>query len=170
MKGESVYLLDANIFIEASRRYYSCDIVPAFWEVLIELAKEGRVLSIDRVKAELERGDDSLAEWVTNHFNNWFDTTVHTEILSTYGQIMAWVSGQAQFIDSAKSEFARGADGWLVAYAKVHNCVIVTHEQYSPMARKTVPIPNVCHQFRVAYLDTFAMMRKLGVKLVGFKK
>lgn len=33
------FLLDANVFIEAYRRYYSFDIAPSFWELLEKFAK-----------------------------------------------------------------------------------------------------------------------------------
>jgi len=33
----SVYVLDANVFIEAARRYYAFDIAPKFWDTLIQL-------------------------------------------------------------------------------------------------------------------------------------
>lgn len=43
------YVLDANVFIEAARRYYAFDLAPAFWRALIKHAIQGRVLSIDRI-------------------------------------------------------------------------------------------------------------------------
>jgi hypothetical protein len=33
--NQSVYVLDADVFIEASRRYYAFDIAPKFWDSLI---------------------------------------------------------------------------------------------------------------------------------------
>jgi len=56
------------------------------------------------------------------------------------------------------------ADGWLVAYAKVKGCVVVTHELPSPDVRRKVPIPNVCRAFNVQFVDTFEMLRTLGVR------
>ncbi|MHB9112955.1 MAG: DUF4411 family protein, partial [Thermoleophilia bacterium] len=40
------YLLDANVFIEAANRYYAFDLVPAFWQALIDHATNGELLSI----------------------------------------------------------------------------------------------------------------------------
>lgn len=50
MRADSVYVLDANVFIEASRHYYSFDLVPKFWETLVHYASNRQVVSIDRVK------------------------------------------------------------------------------------------------------------------------
>ncbi len=35
MSAPPVYLLDANVFITASRRYYAFDLVPTFWSALV---------------------------------------------------------------------------------------------------------------------------------------
>jgi len=78
---------------------------------------------------------------------------------------MAWVTAQGQFTDAAKEQFARGADGWLVAYAKAMGYVVVTQEQISADVRRRVPIPNVCTAFGVRYVDTFEMLRELGSRL-----
>jgi hypothetical protein len=75
MNASPSYVLDANVFIEAARRYYAFDIAPAFWQALINFASSGRVISIDRVKAELDRGNDELTEWVDGQFHQWFNST-----------------------------------------------------------------------------------------------
>jgi|SRR6185436_10881552 len=84
-------------------------------------------------------------------------------VIDTYRKIMTWVNAQAQFLPAAKSEFARGADGWLIGYAKVHGVTVVTHEVLALAARRKVPIPNVCLAFDVPYTDTFQMLRALGI-------
>ena len=77
---------------------------------------------------------------------------------------MTWVQGQGQFSDAAKADFARGADGWLVAYAKAKDCIVVTLEVIKPDIRWKVPIPNVCQAFGLQFVNTFEMLRRLGVK------
>ena len=67
-------------------------------------------------------------------------------------------------LDAAKADFATGADGWLVAYALSKRRIVVTHEVLDPGIRRKVPIPNVCEAFGVSYLDTFEMLRQLGVR------
>jgi predicted nucleic acid-binding protein len=160
-----IYVLDANVFIEAARRYYAFDLVPRFWTGLEQLAREGRVGSVDRVRQELERGRDKLAEWATSAFAQGFASTSSGEVVAEFRRVMAWVVRQAQFTDAAKREFADGADGWLIAYAKVGGHVVVTREQPSRDVRRRVPIPNVCDAVGVPYLDTFEMLRQLGVRL-----
>jgi len=158
------YVLDANVFIQAARRYYAFDLAPRFWDSLVHHAGSGQLRSIDRVLWELDRGKDELAAWVNNDLSDSFASTDEADVIQAFGEIMAWVQEQSQFSDSAKADFASGADGWLVAYAKVKDCVVVTHEALNPVVRRKVPIPNVCQAFTVPYIDTFEMLRRLGVR------
>ena len=77
---------------------------------------------------------------------------------------MSWVYANGQFSRQAKNDFSRGADGWLVAYARVHNGILVTLETYRQDARRRVPLPNVCAHFGVVWMDTFEMLRELDVR------
>ncbi len=158
------YVLDANVFIEAARRYYAFDIAPPFWENLIQHASNGRLQSIDRVKYELDKGKDELAAWATSQFNEAFCSTDEEDITEAYSEVMSWVQSQEQFSDVAKADFAASADGWLIACAKSKRFIIVTHEVLDPSIKRKVPIPNVCQALDVKYVDTFAMMRDLGMR------
>ena len=79
---------------------------------------------------------------------------------------MNWVQNSSQFKPEAKSKFAAGADGWLIAYAQIHNAVVVTQEVSAPKAKSKVPIPDVCQVFGVDYMNTWEMLRQLGVRFV----
>jgi len=159
-----VYVLDANVFIEAARRYYAFDLRTRFWDILSQHADNEVVESVDRVKKELDKEKDELTEWANSSFSRAFRSTDKEDVIASYGKVMTWVQGQPQFSSAAKADFAEGADGWLVAYAMTKGRIVVTHEVPAPEARRKVPIPNVCQQFGVRYMDTFAMLRQLGVR------
>ena len=80
--------------------------------------------------------------------------------------MVTWVNSEPQFSPVAKTEFADVADGWVIAYAKANGLIVVTHEEYAPDAKKRVPIPNVCLEFDVGYVNTFDMLRELGIQFV----
>ncbi|HUO06618.1 MAG TPA: DUF4411 family protein [Candidatus Binataceae bacterium] len=166
MTAPPKYVLDANVFMEAARRYYAFDLVPAFWQALIDNAQKGRLLSIDRVRDEVSYPDE-LAKWSKGSFHPWFVSTGEAEILQAYRQIMRWAQAQSQYSNGAKAEFAdeRNADAWLIAYAQARGAVVVTHEVPDSKIKKKIPIPNVCKAFSVPFIDSFAMLRALGVKL-----
>lgn len=156
------FVLDSNIFIEAHRRYYAFDICPGFWDSLTEYCGMRRLLSIDRVLEELRENNDPLSEWAKEAPKELFVSTREEAIYTRYKEIMAWAYGN-DFSADAKAKFARGADGWLIAYAIVHGGVLVTHEKYANQARNKVPIPNVCKPFHVECTDTFKMIRELDI-------
>lgn len=159
------YLLDSNVLIDAKNRYYAFDICPGFWNCLISYHKDGQLLSIDRVKRELEKGNDELKAWVKIEMpESCFASTNIPEVIKAFANLMNWVQLQPQFKPEAKAEFASVADGWLIAYAMVYKLTLVTDEVLNPEIKKRVTIPNVCKAFGVNYLNTFEMLRCLGVR------
>ncbi len=159
----TVYVLDANVFIQAERQYYPFDLVPAFWKCLVEYAEAGHIRSVDRVKEELERVKDPLESWAQDEFDGAFASTDEEDVVSVYTDIINWAQPNRQFTDAAKADFARAADPWLVAYARVKTCVVVTLEQPAPSAKNKIKLPDVCLAFNVRCINTFEMLRELGV-------
>jgi len=84
--------------------------------------------------------------------------------------MVEWVYAESQYQDAAKAEFASVADGWLVAYAKVNRHTVVTHEEYRPESKRRIPIPNVCQEFDVEYVNLFDMLRDLKAKFIASPK
>lgn len=163
------YVLDSNIFIEAKQRYYAFDVCPGFWDALVWQHGQGRVVSVDRVKTELEGFADDLSTWATTTMPEacFFDTDIDV-VTKAYAEAIAWVMGQAQFTEAAKAEFAdaENADAWVIAFAKAMGATVVTHEKSNPDIRRRVPIPNVCDALGVAYIDTFEMLRRLSTRFL----
>lgn len=62
-----MYLLDANVLIEAKNRYYAFDIAPGFWNWLRQAHQQALACSIEAVRDELLAGKDDLAEWANAH-------------------------------------------------------------------------------------------------------
>ena len=48
-----LYLLDANVLIDAKRDYYQMERVPEFWEWLVHKGAEGQVKIIQEVYEEI---------------------------------------------------------------------------------------------------------------------
>ena len=158
------YILDTNVFIEAARRYYALDIAPGFWNALIKHAGYGRIISIDMVKDEIDKGNDALKIWINSHFQRWFESTVQEDVTKSYSVVIAWAQSQTQYSPAAKADFAGCPDGWIIAYALAKKLVVVTHEVFDPNTKKKIKIPNVCSGVGVTYTDTFQMLRALGIK------
>ncbi|HBK59516.1 MAG TPA: hypothetical protein DDZ84_01810 [Firmicutes bacterium] len=106
-----VYVLDANVFIQAAHQYYAFDLVPSFWEGLVWHAGEGRVLSIDHVEKELKKGKDELWDWARDHFSHAFVSTDEKDVIGVYGDVMEWARKELRFTPAARSSFADAAVG-----------------------------------------------------------
>jgi len=154
------YLLDANIFIEAKRRYYGMDICPGFWAWLDVAQAGGHVSSITLVYDELADGNDELCTWVKEREGSgWFLDVSDLPTQQEFKQILQNVYS-ADYSEKAKKDFFEGADPWLIAKAKVMGATVVTHEVFDGYIKRKVPIPNVCRQFGVPCLDTFDLLRQ----------
>lgn len=160
-----MYLLDANVFIQAKNFYYGFDIVPTFWEWLDEQQKAGRLASIRSVYDELVAGDDELAEWAKERKDSgWFIDIDDEEAQNALGDVARWTMA-SDFKEAAKNEFLGVADSLLVAKAIATGDTIVSHESlFDPSIRKKIKIPNACEEFGVGYMSTFELLRHLGAR------
>ena len=155
------YLPDANVLMTAHHHYYAPDLCPGFWDCMAYHIAGGRLGIIDRVYDEI-LSPSALVSWAEQAANDWFLPTATQAIANSYTQLIDWVDSNPQFTTAARADFARGADGWLAAYAMVHGSVVVTNEVSAPDARRKVPLPDLCSQFHVRCINTFVMLRELG--------
>jgi hypothetical protein len=164
MSASSLLLVDSDVLITAKDRYYGFDLCPGFWSWLVRQHTAGRVGSIDRIRSELLNGhpSDPLFQWVKNEAPAELFRPVDGMTQAKFADVITWVQKNPQFLDSAKSKFASGADGWLVAFAAVHGATVVTNERSAPLSKKEIKIPDVCNAFDVPWIDTFAMLRAVG--------
>ena len=132
-----MFVLDANAFIQAKRRFYGLDFCPGYWDALAWHRRQGRLVSIDKVRGELEEGADELWTWAEAKFGaEGFADTSGSAVVAVYRDMLTWVMAQTQFLDPAKTQFQAVADGWLAAYAKTVGGVVVTLEEFDPVVRK----------------------------------
>ena len=158
-----MYLVDANILIDAKNRYYAFDIAPGFWEWLVVAHTAGQVGSIDAIRIELLAGNDELANWAKT--NSAFFRAIDQTATAHFQALTSWASSQA-FTPAALAGFTgSAADYLLIAYARAHDHGVVTHEQSSPARRNRVMIPDACAAMGVTFVGPFEMMRRTGATL-----
>ncbi|MEM8523051.1 MAG: DUF4411 family protein [Bacteroidota bacterium] len=159
----SIFLVDSNFFIQAHRAHYPLDVVPSFWKKILQLATEGKLVSIDKVKAEIYQNKDALKDWCQDNLPNDFFKSSDIS-LTEYAQIANWANSRSNhYKPTALAEFlhADEADAWLVAYALNQNIPLITHEKSEPNSKKKIKIPDVCIPFGVDYCTTIDMFRRL---------
>ncbi len=158
-----MYLLDANILIDAKNRYYAFDIAPSYWEWLEHSFASGTVGSIQAVYGELVAGGDELGDWAKRHRKYFLPIDQRT---TTFFQPLSdWARSQ-RFTQQALATFsANAADYLMVAFSATYKCTVVTHEIPDPKSRKRVKIPDACAALKVSYTDPWTMFRKTGSQL-----
>lgn len=158
-----MYLVDANVLIEAKNRYYAFDIAPGFWVWLDRAHGHDVVCSIAEVRDELLEGDDDLSQWA--QANAAFFRGIDQGTQRHFTDLTTWAYSRS-FTQAALAQFTSdNADYLLIAYAREHQYVVVTHEQSHPDARRRVLIPDACTAMGVSTVDTFQMLRETGAKL-----
>lgn len=155
------YCIDANVLIQAKNLHYHFDICPGFWKWLEN--GNGEVGSIHSVYRELDDGNDRLKDWANNNKETFFFSNAGSDIQNKFSEISDYVNTNYESAESAL--FLSKADPWLIAYAAVHGCTIVTHERYSADARKVL-IPVIARQFGVVTKNCYEMLLSKGACFV----
>ncbi|HYZ73848.1 MAG TPA: DUF4411 family protein [Chthoniobacterales bacterium] len=148
------YALDANVFIEANKKYYSFKLCPGFWDWLIRSNGKGVVCSHESVLDELVGAGDELSKWAKQSSGFFFPIDAATS--AEMAKVSAWVA--KNFEPAAVSKFLGVADPLLIAFAMAHGHTVVTEEVYFQHSPKRVKIPEVCIQFKVPCINTFKML------------
>lgn len=162
-----MYLLDANVLMEAHRSYYGFAIAPGFWIWLAGEHQRGTVGSVDAIHAEISVGKDELARWAATLPDSFWlapsDRTVQSVQRAT-----TWVSEPARrYTQAAVMTFMASADLMLIAEAHAGEHILVTRERSAPEARSRVMIPDVCSALGVRRQDPFTVYRRLGMRLTA---
>lgn len=161
-----LYLLDANVLIDANRDYYPLDRVPQFWDWLATMGRLGRVKVPVEIYEEIvlpkPHKRDLLVDWlITNK-----DTLVHP--CQVVANIVAVVTDQSYAQDLTDDEVEKiGRDPFLVAYAvgrTLDRCIVTTEHSKPSRRRANRKLPDVCGDFNIRCIDTFRMTRELNFR------
>ncbi|MDR0820287.1 MAG: DUF4411 family protein [Endomicrobium sp.] len=148
------YLLDANVFIESCKNYYSFDIVPKFWETITAEHKNDKLFSLQSVREEILKQDDELSEW-TKPLPKSFFLSETSDVMKKYAEIQQHIRQSNQYTEQAKEEFAQSdnADPYLIAFALTNGYKLVTMEKFNSNKKNKVLIPNICETFKVECIN-----------------
>jgi len=157
-----MYLLDANVFIQAKRLHYGFDFCPAFWSWLEREHANARVFSIEGVFDELVAGADDLASWAQSRRHLFLRPD--SETVSSLSATSAWATSQ-QYDPAAVNTFLQVADYYLVAQAHALGFTVVTHEIAANSVKK-IKIPDACIGLGVRVVTPYSMLRSERARFV----
>ena len=158
-----MYLLDANVFIQAKNLHYGFDFAPAFWDWLVRENQAGTVASIEKVADELRAGDDELSKWADDLGDEFF-LTPDSSVIPALSRVSDW-AGVQNYDSAAVATFLQVADYWLVAHTLAHHYVVVTHEVPADTLKK-IKIPNACTGLRLRCISPYQMLRQEKARFV----
>ncbi len=162
-----LYLLDANVFIDAERNYYSLSRVPEFWDWLVHMAEIGKIKTPQEIYDEVTAGNvvpgqDPLVDWMKENKNALvLDEFAPFELVAKVLE-----RGYASNLNDEEIE-KTGRDPFLIAYALSHvehRCVVTTEQSKPRRIRANRHIPDVCEDIGVACVNTFELIRRLNFR------
>ena len=164
------YLLDANIFLQAKNLHYGLDFCPAFWEWLVLKNEASEVASIKKVLEELQNGDTKFTEWVKKRGTQFF-LPEDGKVIGEMRNVSSWVTSWADEGDknkrmNSRRDFLAGADLYLIAHAKAHDWIVVTHEAETTDESNEIKIPYACKGLGVECCDPYKMLHERGANFV----
>lgn len=169
---QEIFLIDSNVFMTPFRFYYAFDLVPAYWKELEKHLNSGKVVVLDAVKDEIEKGQDELSYWLTEVENLVVVPKVTEQTIKEYQKVMQFVASSGYYKESALATWAPSniADPWLIAAAKSNDYTLVTQEVKSGGLSKKNPnkyakIPDVANYLGVKTINVYDMMRRLGITI-----
>lgn len=152
-----MYSVDTNIFIDWWERWYPPDVFITLKQRVEELSQSGSFLAPARVLDEIKHnGRRDLQEWAKKQEEMFVDhnTSLQTEVQNI-------LRDHPKLIDPTASHDE--ADIWVIALAKIHGGIVVTHEtsinaKRNP-ARGRLYIPDICHLMRIKCINLVELMR-----------
>ena len=149
-----LYLLDANVLIDANRDYYPLGRVPEFWNWLVDRATKQEVkIPLEMYEEILAGKDDALTRWLKDNRNVLLlDENVDETLI-------ARVTDLGYAPDLSDEEVERvGRDPFLIAYAlsdPAQRTVVTTEVSKPKKQRANRHLPDVCNDLGVLCCNTY---------------
>jgi len=143
-----LFLLDANVLIDAHETYYSLDRVPGFWLWLIDIGNRGRLKIPAEVYEEVAPFSGPLPQWLRQPEARAALILPESSNLQLVQQVLR--EGYAGDLDDVEIEEI-GKDPFLVAAAMSGpDRVVVTREvSKKTQVRAKRRLPDVCETFGI---------------------
>lgn len=166
-----LYLLDANVLIDAHHKFYPIDRIPEFWDWLLNCGQQQRVKIPLEIYQEVLPGNpgreekDLLYDWLKEHKNIiCFDEAVDRSLLQKV------VEQYAPDLCDEELE-TLGRDPFLIAHAlrDTKQRIVVTNEVSKPRKKRANRhIPDVCNDLNVRHCNTCKLIKELDFRTSQF--
>lgn len=162
-----LYLLDANVLIDAHHKSYPIDRIPEFWDWLVNCGRQQQVKIPREIYQEILPGNlrtgekDLLYDWLKeNKAIICLDEAVDRKLLQKV------IEQYAPDLSDEELE-TLGRDPFLIVYAlcDTKQRVVVTNEISKPRKqRANRHIPDVCRDLNIRHCNTWKLIKELDFR------
>jgi hypothetical protein len=152
-----MYVIDTNIFVDWWERRYPPDIFPSVQQRFDALVLKNKIVAPELVHVEITHvGSDPLIDWAKKNKKIFapHDLVMQQEAIKIQNEFPGLIDPTAIHDE---------ADRWIIAIAKCHGYIVVTHETPAKSKKKpprTYYIPDVCKELNVPCIDLLELMRR----------
>lgn len=151
-----LFLLDANVLIDANRDYYPIGRVDEYWEWLVFQGQNANVKIPIEIYDEIKSGKkDELSKWAKEPATEKamrIDEDVDIDLVQK-------VIEEGYAPDLTDIEIVSvGRDPFLIAYAMADpgdRVVVTTEVSKSSTKRQNRKVPDVCDQFKIQWMNAY---------------
>lgn len=159
-----LYLLDANVLIDANRDYYPMSRIPEFWTWLAHHGRLGLIKIPVEVRDEVKEGTDDLAKWIKR--SEVAEALVLADEPDPILVDKAVREGYAP--DLTDDEILKlGRDPFLIAYAlrnPAEHRIVTTEVSKPSRERANRQLPDAAKRLGIETLNTFELTRQLDFR------
>ena len=154
-----LYLLDANVLVDANRDYYPIQRVPEFWHWFVFLGGQEQIKVPWEVYVKVTDANDDLAEWLKDN------RTAMLLAENVDVGLVDYVISEGYADDLTDDEIERlNEDPVLIAYTladRERRCLVTTERSRPTRERANRHIPDVCGDLDVCCRHTFELIDEL---------
>lgn len=164
-QGNIIYIIDTSslIMLESTFKYDN-PVFVAIWEEIEELIRQDCFKTIDFVEDEINNyqgKQDFLKNWV----KKWRKLLIVPTDVASINAAIPIINEEYKsgFFDAKKqAEGKEEADPYLIAYCKVHNCVLITNEKKTNPNK--IPAVSLKNGVRCIDINDFLIERELKME------
>jgi hypothetical protein len=162
--ANTTYIIDTSALIILDYTFkYENPVFTAIWEEIEDLIREGNFKTIDFVEDEIngyEGKQDFLQKWLRQWKKHLVVQTDEASINAAIPIINAEYN-TGFFTAQKQAEGKEEADPYLIAYCKVHDCVLITNESKT----KSNKIPAIAVKNGVKCIDINIFLNERGLRM-----
>jgi hypothetical protein len=155
----TVWCLDTSALVNPWNKTYPPDVAPGYWEGLVRILAENRLVASEEVRNEIEQVADDLLAWTKANITYWYPIT--DAVQNIVRRVMA---SHPKLVDARKGRSR--ADPFVIGSAAAAGATVVTTEEHGTVGKPK--IPYVCEAYKIRSVTVLEFIRAEAIPLGGY--